>query len=95
MSELMFILGGFASMWVLAAWIACAAFAGHVAGEKNRCGICWFFWGILFGPISLIAAAGLPVLSSPKQSMKNSTPRKGVFSSAYQPLPVDILKRGE
>lgn len=50
----------FGALWVPLAWVAAAGFAGHVAGEKGRCSACWFFWGILFGPLSLIAAVGLP-----------------------------------
>ncbi len=61
MGELMFIIGSFASMWGFAAWLACAFFAGHITAEKNRCGFCWFCWGLLFGPISLIASVGLPM----------------------------------
>jgi len=56
-------LGGFVSiMWLYAllSWFACGAFASHVASEKSRCGICWFIWGILFGPMALLAAVGLP-----------------------------------
>jgi len=48
------------NLWVLCAWIACAVFSGHIAGEKNRCGLCWFVWGVLFGPIALVAVVGLP-----------------------------------
>src|SRR5699024_1917653 len=28
--------------------------------EKGRCGLCWLAWGLLFGPLALLAAAGLP-----------------------------------
>lgn len=55
------LLGGIFSVWGLLAWVACAAFAGHLAGEKGRCGFCWFVLGIVFGPLALIAAVGLPV----------------------------------
>lgn len=47
-------------MWGLLGWVACAAFAGHLAGEKGRCGFCWFVLGVVFGPLALIAAVGLP-----------------------------------
>ena len=47
--------------WFLAAWLAGAVFAAFIALEKNRCGLCWFAMGVLFGPLALIATAGLPV----------------------------------
>lgn len=50
----------FLEAWLPLAWIASAVFAGHLGDEKNRCGLCWLVWGLLFGPIALIAAAGLP-----------------------------------
>jgi hypothetical protein len=48
-------------LWFLAAWLASSVFGAFVALEKNRCGLCWFAMGILFGPLALIATAGLPV----------------------------------
>lgn len=54
------VLSGFIGVWFFAAWLACAFFAGHVASEKARCGFCWFCWGILFGPVALVASVGLP-----------------------------------
>ncbi|OZI79885.1 hypothetical protein [Bordetella genomosp. 2] len=50
----------FWALWLPLAWFAAAAFAAHLASEKNRCGACWFLWGVLFGPLALIATAGLP-----------------------------------
>ena len=41
------------------AWLPCGFFAGAVAEEKGHNGIAWFFGGFLFGPVGLIAAAGL------------------------------------
>lgn len=54
------LVGSFAALWLLLAWLACGFFSGHLAGEKNRCGLCWFLLGVAFGPLALIAAAGLP-----------------------------------
>ena len=48
-------------LWFLAAWLASAVFGAFVALEKNRCGLCWFAMGVLFGPLALITTAGLPV----------------------------------
>jgi len=41
--------------------IICAGFCSFLAGAKKRRNVDWFFWGLLFGPIALIAAAGMPV----------------------------------
>jgi hypothetical protein len=49
-------------LWGLATWLAMAIFAGYVASQKGRCTWCWFVWGLVFGPVSLIASAGLPPL---------------------------------
>ena len=59
--------------WGVFAWLACAVFAGYLGDTKGGWGLWWLFMGFLFGPISLIAAAGLPdknlskrLLPSPK-----------------------------
>lgn len=36
-------------------------FSGFVGAEKNRDKIGWFILGAIFGPIALLAVAGLPV----------------------------------
>ena len=40
-------------------WIPCGLFAALVAGDKGHGGPSWFFAGFFFGPIALVAAAGL------------------------------------
>ena len=40
-------------------WLPCAFYASHVAADKGHNGAAWFFGGFLFGPIALVAAAGL------------------------------------
>ena len=40
-------------------WLPCGSFAGAIAEEKGHNLFAWFFGGLLFGPIGLIAAAGL------------------------------------
>lgn len=92
MGQLMFVIGSFASLWALAAWLACGIFAGHIAAEKNRCGFCWFCWGILFGPIGLIASVGLPVRDPSSGKEKTGM---GMFSQSNQSLPVHILESRE
>ena len=44
---------------LLLVWLPCAFYASHVAADKGHNGAAWFFGGFLFGPIALIAAAGL------------------------------------
>lgn len=50
----------FAGLYGILAWFVCGAFCSHVASEKSRCAICWFLWGIGFGPMALLAVVGLP-----------------------------------
>ena len=40
-------------------WLPCGFFAASVAGDKNHNPFAWFFAGLLWGPIGVIAAAGL------------------------------------
>jgi|SRR5690625_4713745 len=60
MFELMTLVGGLFSLWFFFAWLACGALSAHVAAEKHRCGPCWFIWGVLLGPMALLATVGLP-----------------------------------
>ena len=41
-------------------WIASALFCALVANEKGYSNVAWFFGGLIFGFIALIAVAGLP-----------------------------------
>ena len=41
-------------------WIVSALFCALVANEKGYSNVAWFFGGIVFGFIALIAVAGLP-----------------------------------
>ena len=40
-------------------WLACGLFAFTTAEDKGHCGVSWFFNGLVFGPIAVIACAGL------------------------------------
>lgn len=53
-------------LWWPIAWLACAIFSWVVAREKQYSGFAWFVLGVLFGPITLIATAGLPDRSAPR-----------------------------
>ena len=40
-------------------WIPCAIFCGTISEDKGHNGIAWFWGGLLFGPIALLAVAAL------------------------------------
>ena len=40
-------------------WIPCAIYCGTTAKDKGHNGFSWFWAGLLFGPIGLIAVAAL------------------------------------
>jgi len=40
-------------------WIPCAIFCGTISEDKGQNGIAWFWGGLLFGPIALLAVAAL------------------------------------
>lgn len=60
MYSLMALFGSFVALWGVLAWLACGFFAGHLGDEKGRCGFCWLILGLLFGPLAVLTAAGLP-----------------------------------
>ena len=41
-------------------WLPAGFYSGEVAHQKGYSGAAWVIWGLLFGFIALIAAAGLP-----------------------------------
>ena len=42
--------------------VVCASFSSNVAHSKGHVAAPWFLCGLLFGPLALIAAVGLPDL---------------------------------
>ena len=40
-------------------WLPCAIYCGTTSEDKGHNGFSWFWAGLLFGPIGLIAVAGL------------------------------------
>jgi peptidoglycan/LPS O-acetylase OafA/YrhL len=54
---------------VLISAIVCGAFAAVVAGSKNRNKGNWFWAGLLFNIVALIAIAGMPSLPPPKPEL--------------------------
>ena len=51
----------FASLWAIVLWLAIAFFCATVASAKNLSRFSWLVGGFFFGPIALIAVAGMPV----------------------------------
>ena len=45
---------------VLMLWIPCGIYAGVIASSKDHNWFPWIVGGVLFGPVALIATAGLP-----------------------------------
>lgn len=53
-------------MGIFLLWVVCAGFSAFVAKQKNRDSVGWFFLGLLFGPIALLALAAIPPLDPPR-----------------------------
>lgn len=49
-----------AAIALILGWVASGFLASSIASTKGWSGVNWFLAGFLFGPIGLIAAAGLP-----------------------------------
>ena len=41
-------------------WIPCGIYAGVIAASKGHNWFLWILGGLLFGPVGLIASAGMP-----------------------------------
>ena len=48
--------------WLFVAVFGCAIFSAIVASGKHRSAFAWFFAGLIFNLVGLIAIAGLPTL---------------------------------
>ena len=46
--------------FILMLWIPCGIYAGVIASSKDHNWFPWIVGGVLFGPVALIATAGLP-----------------------------------
>ena len=42
---------------LVALWVPCAVFCGTISEDKGHNGISWFWAGLLFGPVGLLAVA--------------------------------------
>ena len=51
---------GYLVFVILLIWIPTAFFTANVAGQKEYNAILWFIGGFIFGPLALIAVAGMP-----------------------------------
>ena len=45
---------------ILMLWFPCGIYAGVIASSKDHNWFPWIVGGVLFGPVALIATAGLP-----------------------------------
>ena len=48
------------ALFLILLWIASGVLASSIASTKGWSGFSWFVAGFLFGPLGLIAAAGMP-----------------------------------
>lgn len=48
-------------MWIPVIWVIAAFMTAHVAHERGRSGVAWFFLALLVPVISLLAIIGLPL----------------------------------
>lgn len=49
-------------------WLGCGVLAFIVANAKNRGAVTWAILGFLFGPLGLLAAAGMPKIEASASS---------------------------
>jgi hypothetical protein len=81
--------GPIAAMIVV--WLALAAFTGWLAGAKGRSEVSWFFFGLLFGLIALIAVGLAPPLNQGEAPDQESR----VSRNAIAGIPVRDLPQGK
>ena len=70
--------------------IPCGFFASEIAMGKGYSGTSWFIGGLLFGPIALIGAAGLPDRKLRKY-LRQIGESQGALKA--QPVPFDLLEQ--
>ncbi|WP_038852648.1 hypothetical protein [Bordetella petrii] len=68
----------FVVVWPFIGWLGCTLFSAYLAVEKGRWGLAWFFLGIVFGPVALVAIAGLPPRVQPVEEVSpRARPNRG------------------
>ncbi|CUJ00074.1 MULTISPECIES: hypothetical protein [Achromobacter] len=60
MTVLAFLLTSIWAILLVASWFVSAFLAHHIANAKGACGACWFLWGVVLGPLALLATIGMP-----------------------------------
>ena len=75
---------------LLFVWVPCGLFAASVASGKGYSGVSWFFGGLFFGPIALIAAAGLGDLK-----LRQYIRRIGENQGAIEPKSFDLERQNK
>lgn len=70
----------------------CGFFSAALADDKNHSGAAWFLLGLLWGPVGLLAAAGL---SDRKQRriLRLMAEGQGISPEAINPNEANILDR--
>lgn len=80
---------------LIALWVPCAVFCGTIAEDKGHGGIAWFWAGLLFGPLGLIAVAGLSDRKL-RRYIRLTAEKQGVDLSEAKPagdVAKDIIKK--
>lgn len=76
-------------------WLGCGFYAGTTSSDKGHSGGAWLVGGLLFGPIALIAAAGLGDLKQ-RRYLRLLAESQGVDVTAPQSsgdVAQDIIKQ--
>lgn len=66
-------------------WIPCGLYAGVIAGGKGHNIIAWFFGGFVFGPMALLASAGLEDRKL-RRYIRLLGEHQGIKSETFKPL---------
>ena len=66
-------------------WIPCAIFCGTISEDKGHNGIAWFWGGLLFGPIGLLAVAALGDRKL-RRYIRLMAENQGVPKEAFDPI---------
>ena len=48
-----------AAVFLVFFWLACGIYCGTISEDKGHNGFSWFWAGLLFGPLGLVAVAAL------------------------------------
>lgn len=88
---------GISTLWSIAAWVACGVFSSYVAQTKGYSSGWWLLWGLLFGPVALLATVGLANKVQTVRNTDQSTdePASAPAPRRYQAEPVFSIHDGQ